>query len=68
MMMFPTLMRTMLSPSDTLKIECEACGRQVAWTRAQAFERLGEGAMPSDVWGRLRCSACGTSRRARTWI
>lgn len=67
-MMFPTLARTMLSPLDLLQIECGACGRRVQWPRAEAFQRLGPSAMPADVAGRLRCSACGDRRHVRVWI
>lgn len=68
MMMFQTLGRVMLSPVDTLKIECVACQHRAAWSQAEAFERLGPGATPYDVRARLRCSACGVARRVRTWV
>jgi hypothetical protein len=68
MMMFQTLARVMLDGADTLKIECGACRRCVEWPRARAFERLGSDATPRDVHVRLRCSACGASRRARAWV
>jgi hypothetical protein len=68
MMMFQTLARVMLSGADTLKIECGACRRRAEWSRPQAFERLGPDATPREVCQRLRCSACGASRRARAWI
>jgi endogenous inhibitor of DNA gyrase (YacG/DUF329 family) len=68
MMMFPTLARTMLSPTDALHIECGACGRRVQWSRAKAFQVLGPGAMPSDVAGRFRCAECGERTKVRIWI
>lgn len=68
MMMFQTLLRVMQSPSDTLKLECAACGRRTTWSREEAFARLGQGATPYDVRARLRCSACGAVRSAGAWI
>jgi hypothetical protein len=67
-MMFQTLARVMLSPGDTLKIECNACRRRVEWSRAEAFVKLGSDASPHDVRERLRCTVCGEVRRARAWI
>lgn len=68
MMMFQTLLRVMQSPSDTLKLRCGSCRRMATWSRDQVFARLGQGATPYDVRGRLRCSACGAVRSAGAWV
>ncbi len=65
--MFQNLGR-MMGPTSTLKIECEACGRQAVWTQEQAFKRLGPDAIPADVRRRLACLACGQGGKARVWI
>ena len=65
-MMFQTLARTM-DPRAALRIECEGCGRRVAWTKEQACRRLGPDSTPHDVRRRLRCSQCD-SRTVRVWI
>lgn len=67
-MMYPTLARTMSSPTDALQIECGACGRRASWPRAVAFDRLGPSAMPCDIRRRLRCAACGERNDVRVWI
>ena len=66
-MMFPNLDRSM-GPSDTLKIECGACGRRSTWTRKQAFALLGPGSTPADIRWRLACAGCKVKGRARVWI
>lgn len=67
MMMFQTLHR-MMGGSETLKMACEECGHEAAWTSAQAKERLGPDATPMDVRHRLVCSSCGVGGRVRVWI
>ena len=61
--MFETLGRVMLAPNDTLKIECEACGRRVELSRRAAFARFGDDASPFVVRRRSRCAGCGERRR-----
>jgi hypothetical protein len=68
MMMFQTLARVMTSPVDTLHIACGACGHEAAWSRADAFKRLGPDATPVKARERLRCAVCGDTRRVRLWI
>ena len=67
MRMFQTLART-LEPSATLKIRCAACGRQVVWSRAEAFRRCGPDTTPPDLRRRLRCAGCGRTGVVRAWI
>jgi hypothetical protein len=63
--MFQNLRRSM-TPSATLKIACEGCGRNAVWTQAEAFQRLGPDSTPADIRRRLACRACGG--QARVWI
>lgn len=67
MTMFQTL-HPSFAPSQTLKIECAACGRRSIWTQAQAVGRHSPDATPADVRQRLVCSACGVGGVARVWI
>jgi hypothetical protein len=67
MTMFQNLQR-MMGEAATLKLECDACGRQATWTRHQAMTRLGPDAAPFDIRRRLACEACGVRGRARVWI
>ncbi|MCR5879536.1 hypothetical protein [Phenylobacterium sp. J367] len=67
MTMFQTL-RRMMSPQDTLRIRCGACGREAAWLCGEAIARLGPDATPMDVRRRLRCGACGAAGQARISI
>jgi DNA-directed RNA polymerase subunit RPC12/RpoP len=68
MMMFQTLSRVMQGSADTLKIECEACRHRAEWGRVEAFARCGSDAAPSEIRSRVRCTVCGSVRRARVWI
>jgi hypothetical protein len=68
MTMFETLGRTMRASTDTLKIQCNACGRRRTFTRAEAFAHFGPGAAPYDVRRRCRCSACKRSGYVTVWI
>lgn len=63
--MFQALHRTMKT-ADTLKAECEACGRRAAWRHAEAKRTFGPDAMPAEIRARLTCSACGG--KAKVWI
>lgn len=65
--MFQNL-RRMLSGGSTLKLSCEACGHEAAWTRAEALQRLGGDATPCDIRRRVACSGCGCCGRVRAWI
>jgi hypothetical protein len=65
--MFQNLHR-MMAGAATLKITCEACGHEAAWTQAQAFRLLGPDATPFDIRRRLACSACGRTGRVHVWI
>jgi len=67
MTMFQTLRRVMHG-AMTLKIVCEACGRQAAWTVAEAFARLGPDATPFEARRRLKCGGCGRKGHIRVWI
>jgi hypothetical protein len=58
----------MLSPTDTLKVECGTCGHRATWRRSEAFDRLGPDVMPCDVRERLRCSVCSERSNLRVWI
>ena len=66
--MFETLARVMTSPGDTLKIQCQACGHEIVWTRREAFGRLGLDASPFSARRRLACGHCGERTRLGVWI
>lgn len=66
--MFETLARVMTSPGDNLKVHCQACGHRAAWTRSEAFERLGADASPFTARRRLACGRCGERVRLEVWI
>lgn len=66
--MFETLARVMTAPGDTLKVECQVCSHRTAWTRAEAFERLGADASPFTARRRLACGRCGERSRLEVWI
>lgn len=68
MTMFQTLRRMMASTAAPLKIECEGCGRRVAWDQPTAFARLGPDASPHDIRRRLVCGQCGNRQAVRLWI
>ncbi len=65
--MFQNLHRTM-GREDTLKIRCEACDHQTAWSYAEAVRRCGPDATPMDIRRRSKCKACGVAGRVRAWI
>ncbi|CAN7660123.1 hypothetical protein LJR225_005250 [Phenylobacterium sp. LjRoot225] len=66
MMMFQTLQRVM-SPADTLKMECGRCGHAAEWPQATALRRIGPDATPAEVRRRLRCGKCGAGD-VKAWI
>jgi hypothetical protein len=65
MTMFQTLRRS-LGEAQTLKIRCEACDHDVAWSQADALRWLGPDATPFEIRRKLICRLCGG--RARVWI
>lgn len=65
MAMYENLGRTM-KPYQALKIACDDCSHQVTWSYADAIDRLGPHASPSEIRARLVCSLCGGP--ARIWI
>jgi rRNA maturation protein Nop10 len=65
--MFETLAKVM-SPSDTLKLTCEACGHRAEWTRRDAFALYGPDATPYVVRRRSQCRQCGERARIAVTI
>ena len=61
MALFENLGRVM-APTDTLKLTCQDCGRQAAWSRERAFRAFGAGASPYEVRRAARCGRCGSRR------
>jgi rRNA maturation protein Nop10 len=56
--MFQNLRRVM-GEAQTLKIRCETCGHEAAWSQAEAFRWLGPDATPYTIRRKLVCSLCG---------
>jgi hypothetical protein len=67
MTMFQNLHRSM-RPSQTLKIQCEACDHLVTLAASEAKRLCGPDATPMDIRRRARCKACRAEGRARVWI
>jgi len=67
MTMFQNLHRTM-TPSQTLKIQCEVCDHLANLTAEAAKRLCGPDATPMDIRRRARCKVCRAAGRARVWI
>jgi len=65
--MYETLSKVM-SPSDTLKLACEACGHRAELPRAQAFKRFRADATPFTIRRRSKCAACGERQRIQVSV
>jgi len=66
MTMFQNLGR-MMGEAQSLKLQCEACGHVVRWSRPRALALIGPDASPSEIRSKLRCTRCG-AQRATVWI
>jgi DNA-directed RNA polymerase subunit RPC12/RpoP len=65
--LFENLGRTMQA-TDTLKVQCEACGHRASFDRTTAQRLFGEGASPYEIRRRARCRYCQAAGRVTVWI
>lgn len=65
--MFQNLGNTLGRQSDTLKIRCDACRHEVAWSAKMAIRVFGSGAGRYDITHRLRCTRCD-KKQVSIWI
>jgi len=57
-----------MSPSQTLKIQCDGCRHLGRFTAAEARATFGPDATPMDIRRRATCRVCRAAGRARVWI
>lgn len=67
MTMFQTLHRSM-TPSQTLKVQCDVCRHLGTFTATEAKAAFGADATPMDIRWRATCRQCRASGRVRIWI
>jgi hypothetical protein len=65
--MFQNLHRTM-QPSQTLKIQCDACRHLATLSHTEAVRLCGSDATPMDIRRRAKCRACRAEGRVQVWI